>query len=78
MVNLGDNDEPKDEKFRPDGGYIPRIFFLHPEGRVLTDIINKEGSPKFKYFYADTESLIDSMDEVLSISETWAHNKDEL
>ena len=24
MINLGDDQEPNDEKFKPDGGYIPR------------------------------------------------------
>ena len=76
MVNLGDNDEPKDEQFKPDGSYIPRIFFVHPNGKVMQNIINKDGNPKYKYFYVDTEALVDSMDEVLSISESWV--KDEL
>ena len=24
MINLGDDKEPTEEKFKPDGGYIPR------------------------------------------------------
>ena len=42
-----------------------RIFFLHPEGSLLKDITNKEGNPKFKYYYYSTESLLDSMEQVV-------------
>ena len=42
-----------------------RIFFLHPEGDLLKDITNKEGNPKFKYYYYSTGSILDSMEEVL-------------
>ena len=26
MINLGDDMEPSDAKFKPDGGYIPRFI----------------------------------------------------
>ena len=42
----------------------PRIFFLHPDGNLLKDITNKEGNPKFKYYYFSTESILDSMEQV--------------
>lgn len=31
------------------GQYVPRIFFLKPDGSILTDITS--GNPRFPYFY---------------------------
>jgi len=79
MINLGDDKEPQDDKFKPDGSYIPRIFFLHPDGSLLSEVTNKDGNPKFKYYYYSTDSILDSMDEVMELSESWERSsKDEL
>ncbi|KAB0387046.1 hypothetical protein FD755_002002, partial [Muntiacus reevesi] len=50
-----DEEEPKDEDFSPDGGYIPRILFLDPSGKVRPEIINENGNPSYKYFYISAE-----------------------
>lgn len=63
MVNLEDEEEPKDKDFSPDGGYIPRILFLDPSGKVRPEIINENGNPSYKYFYTNAEQVIQGMKE---------------
>ncbi|XP_068197170.1 thioredoxin domain-containing protein 12 [Antennarius striatus] len=63
MINVEDEEEPKDEVFSPDGGYIPRILFLDPSGTVHPEIINKNGNPTYKYFYTNADQVVSSMKE---------------
>ncbi len=58
MVNLEDNEEPTDPKFAPDGNYIPRIYFIDPNGNLRYDLLNQLGNPNYKYFYSsDTQGI---------------------
>lgn len=64
MVNLEDKEEPMDSQFKPDGAYIPRIFFLNPStGEVDPSIYNQQGSTKYKYFYSSEAAILESMKE---------------
>ncbi|XP_022779439.1 thioredoxin domain-containing protein 12-like [Stylophora pistillata] len=66
MVNVEDEEEPKEEKYRPDGRYIPRILFLSAEGEVMKEFYNENGKHKdTKYYYGKTSEIIDSMKSVL-------------
>lgn len=61
MVQTADEEEPSDEMYRPDGGYIPRILFLAPNGEVMKDITNQAGNPRYAYFYPSPAEIVDSM-----------------
>ncbi|XP_034410895.1 thioredoxin domain-containing protein 12 [Cyclopterus lumpus] len=63
MINLEDEEEPKDDALSPDGGYIPRILFLDPSGKVHPELGNKNGNPNYKYFYSNAEHVVSGMKE---------------
>ncbi|XP_033097064.1 thioredoxin domain-containing protein 12-like [Anneissia japonica] len=65
MVNVEDDEEPKDSKYSPDGGYIPRILFLEPNGDVRDDIINTAGNEKYKYYYPNADHVVLAMKNAL-------------
>jgi hypothetical protein len=54
------------KQFAPDGQYIPRTFFLSPDGK-LDDAIHAPRD-KFKYFYdeKDPKSVLAGMDAALA------------
>lgn len=66
MVNVEDAEEPSDPMYAPDGGYIPRILFMSPDGVVQEQLKNKSGNPKYKYYYSDANQVVSSMREVLA------------
>ncbi|KAK3869476.1 hypothetical protein Pcinc_025214 [Petrolisthes cinctipes] len=78
MVNTLDSEEPKEEKYAPDGGYIPRILFLNSNGEVQQQIYNKNGNPKYKFFYFDDEAVVEVMKEAIETLEHQPMKSDEL
>jgi protein-disulfide reductase (glutathione) len=63
MVNAEDDEEPHaSSKFQIDGGYIPRIFFLTPEEKIL-DVTS--GNPKYKYFFGNADAVVGAMKAAL-------------
>lgn len=75
MISLGDENQPQDVKYMPDGDYVPRVIFLDPQGAVLVEVINEEGSSDYKYFYSDAETIAKSMKTVLKkYMDTWAYS----
>jgi len=67
MIRL-DSDKNKEisGKYKPDGEYIPRTFFLSSDG-VLDESL-AEGRPQYKYFYNENEpaSILAGMDRALA------------
>lgn len=69
MVNAEDDEEPHSNiAFTIDGAYIPRIYFVSPNGDVLPDVYNRGGSPQYKYYYAHAASIVPSMEEVAKMT----------
>jgi len=66
MINVMDDEEPSDPKFAPDGGYIPRIVFVNPQGEVRNDVTNPLRPDKYKYFFSTADEVVVAMKQALS------------
>ena len=67
LVNCHDDDAGcDDEKFTPDGGYIPRILFATSQGEVKNEIQAPDGNAQYKYFYHDTAQIAKGMTAALA------------
>ncbi len=67
MIRVNPDDESAiGDKYAPDGSYVPRTFFLAPDGALLADV--HAPRPKFLHFYdeSDPASLLGGMDAALS------------
>jgi protein-disulfide reductase (glutathione) len=65
MVNLEDDEEPSESAFKPDGGYIPRGFFLR-NGEVDPSLSVPNGNPKYKYYYSSEAQVLQAFTAALA------------
>ena len=66
LVNVKEDNPVHDlAEFNIDGTYIPRVFFLDPDGKVLSDIANANGNPNYKYYHYQVSTILDAMKKVL-------------
>jgi thiol:disulfide interchange protein len=61
----GDKRRDLSEQYKPDGAYIPRTFFLSPDGKLDESLT--AGRPQYKYFYdeASPAGILAGMDNAL-------------
>jgi thiol:disulfide interchange protein len=66
MIRLDvDTDKALADRFNVDGTYVPRTYFMSPDGTIQQDVHASRG--RFIYFYdeADPASVLSGMDEAL-------------
>ena len=67
MIRLDkDKNQEISKQYSPDGEYIPRTYFLAPDGQL--DASLSETRPQYKYFYSekDPASILGGMDRALA------------
>ncbi len=67
MIKLDkDKNNEISAKYKPDGEYIPRTFFLSPDGKLDEGLTADR--PQYKYFYAenDPSAIVGGMDRALA------------
>ena len=67
MIRLDkDKNQEISKQYNPDGEYIPRTYFLAPDGQLDSSL--SEARPQYKYFYSekDPASILAGMDLALA------------
>lgn len=63
-MNTSDDEEPTEDLYKPDGGYIPRIIFLDSAGKRI-DV--GSGNPKYSAFFAEPRQIADALRKANSL-----------
>lgn len=65
MIRVASDEVSSNIKYKPDGNYVPRVFFLDTEGQVMKDVIRDTNVRKWKYNYATEDQLLANMKRLL-------------
>jgi len=68
MVNTEDDEEPEEDLYAPDGGYIPRLFLLKKNGDPLP-VHNKENYPQNIAYFPQVPDVVKAMKQALKLLE---------
>jgi hypothetical protein len=59
MVRVNADERPDlSKRFSPDGGYVPRVFFLAPDGTPKFDLVSSSGKSKYTVGSSSDEHLL--------------------
>ena len=67
MIRVDKDQQPDvSQRYRPDGEYIPRTYFLAPDGQLDESLT--ESRPQYKYFYDERNAaaILAGMDRALA------------
>ena len=63
MVKIERGEDPGVRRYRKEGIYYPRVFFMSTEGALLQGINGQD--PEHKFYFATAEELLSAMRKVL-------------
>lgn len=69
MVRVGEEEDPGETAFEPQGAYFPRVIFAAPNGTALTDAIRMEPPLEegHDHFFADADMIAEAMKRTLRL-----------
>ncbi|KAI6188247.1 Folliculin [Aphelenchoides besseyi] len=76
MVHTVDEEEPEDDKYAPDGRYIPRLYFIDLDGELFP-IDNKKNYPKNRYYFPMVPDVLKAMKQALKLHKKSTEEKPE-
>lgn len=69
MINVENTSDvlSKDEKYTPDGKYVPRILFFTSTGEFIREAYNRhpDADAEHQYYYSSPVQLVEVMQQII-------------